>query len=468
MWFLEAFWGRLVLLGGLLLCSFFFSASESALFALKRLDREELKRRGGAGATAALGLLADPRGLLASVLFGNLVVNMLIFSISTVLAFELAGAGHHGLAGVFGVGVLMIVIAFGEIIPKLLALSFPMRLAPPLALVLQGFYGVITPMRVLLVALMRRFEGQAPAAPPHLAAEELSDLVELAGREGTIAEHERRLVQEAVDLAELRVSHIMTPRVDLHGCEASWPASRLVLLAADTGHGRFPIYRGSLDEIVGVADVFDALGEPTRPLGELAHPAKFVHEQKEVTALLAEFQAEGADFAVVADEFGGTAGLVTQEDIVEEVVGDIRSPQEKHQPPPVQKLSGTRYLLAGDLSAQPWAEAVGVDPDDLGVDRLGGLVGALLGRIPREGDTVRRGDLAFTVRRMRRRRVTEVLLEFASSEAAGRIGQPFDRLTALSSVEGLGSGSASGGSEGATPPPGTLLRPPDLHEGGLS
>jgi putative hemolysin len=163
--FFAESWGRLLLLAGLLVGSFFFSASESALFALKRLDREELKRRGGAGSTAALALLADPRGLLASVLFGNLVVNMLIFSISTVLAFELAGAGHHGLAGVFGVAVLMTVIAFGEITPKLLALSFPMRMAPPLALVLQGFYGVSTPVRVLLVALMRRFEGRPPPLP---------------------------------------------------------------------------------------------------------------------------------------------------------------------------------------------------------------------------------------------------------------------------------------------------------------
>jgi len=314
-------------------------------------------------------------------------------------------------------------ILLGEILPKLLALSFPLKLAPKLALPLQFFYGVITPVRVLLVSLMRRFEGQGPVETPHLAAEELSDLVELAGREGAIGEHERRLVQEAVDLAELRVSHIMIPRVDLQACEASWPASRLVLLAADTGHGRFPIYRGSLDEIVGVADVFDALIEPSRPLGELAHPAKFVHEQQEVTRLLAEFQAEGVDFAVVSDEFGGTAGLVTQEDIVEEVVGDIRSPQERHRPAPVRKLSETSYLLAGDVSADPWAEAVGIDPDDLGVDRLGGLVAVLLGRIPREGDTVRRGDLSFTVRKMRRRRVTEVLLELASEEAADRIGQ---------------------------------------------
>jgi CBS domain containing-hemolysin-like protein len=194
-------------------------------------------------------------------------------------------------------------------------------------------------------------------------------------------------------------------------------------MAADTGHGRFPIYRGSLDEIVGVAEVFDALREPSRPLGELARPAKFVHEQQAVPALLAEFQAEGASFAIVSDEFGGTAGLVTLEDIVEEVVGDIRSPHEKDAPAPVQRLTDRSYLLAGDLSAEPWAEAVGVDPDDLGVDRLGGLVAALLGRIPREGDTVRRGDLAFTVRRMRRRRVTQVLLELSSEEAAGRIGE---------------------------------------------
>jgi CBS domain containing-hemolysin-like protein len=269
---------------------------------------------------------------------------------------------------------------------------------------------------------MRRLEGQAAAAP-HLAAQELSDLIELAGSEGAIGEHERRLVQEAVDLAELRVSHIMIPRVDMQACDASWPASRLVLLAADTGHARFPVYRGTPDEIVGVADLFDALQSPARPLGELARPAKFVPEQKKVTELLAEFRTEEREMAIVADEFGGTAGMVTLEDVVEEVVGDIRTPQEKHRPAPVQKLDERRYLLAGDLSAEPWAEAIGIDPDDLGVDRLGGLVAALLGHIPREGDTVRRGDLCFTVRRMRKRRVTEVLLDLASEEAADDIAE---------------------------------------------
>ncbi|MHC4914948.1 MAG: transporter associated domain-containing protein, partial [Planctomycetota bacterium] len=111
------------------------------------------------------------------------------------------------------------------------------------------------------------------------------------------------------------------------------------------------------------------------------------------------------------------------EDIVEEVVGDIREPHERHHPPEIQKLSETRYLLAGDLPAEPWAEAIGIDADDLGVDRLGGLVASLLGRIPKQGDHVRRGALYFTVQRMRRRRVTQVLLELASEEAADEIDE---------------------------------------------
>lgn len=418
--FLALVWGRLLLLLGLLGCSFFFSASEAALFSLRRLEREELKRRGGAGAEAALALLGDPRGLLATVLFGNLVVNVSIFAIATVIGLEAARRGHPGAAAACGLGALAAVILLGEISPKYVALSIPLRASRAFALPLQFFYGLVTPVRVVLVALMRRFEG-GPAQAPHLAAEELSDLVALAGREGAIAEHERRLVQEAVDLAELRVSQIMTPRVDVEACDASWPASRLVLLAAETGHARFPVYRGTVDDVAGVADVFDALQEPGRPLGELARPAKFVPEQMEATALLTAFRAEGADFAVVADEFGGTAGLVTLEDIVEEVVGDIRSPLERHKPPPVQRVSATRYLLDGDLPAEPWIEAMGLEAGELGVERLGGLVAALLGRIPREGDSVRRGDFELTVRRMRRHRVRELLLELLSPEAAGEV-----------------------------------------------
>jgi len=434
------FWGRLALMAGLLGLSFFFSSSEAALFSLKRLEREELRARGGVGVEAALALLDDPRGLLAVVLFGNLLVNVSFYATGTVVALGLGGSWGRAGAVVSGVVFLMVLVVVGEILAKFVALSAPLVISRAFAPPLQYFYNMVGPLRAALGRLMRRSEGRAAAEPPHLEAEELSDLVELAGREGALGDHERRLVQEAVDLAELRVSHVMVPRVDMQACESDWPASALLMIAARTGHARFPIYKGSLDEIVGVADVFDALTEPTRPLGELARPAKFVPEQKEVTALLAEFEAERSDLALVSDEFGGTAGLVTLEDIVEEVVGDIREPHERHRPAPIQKLSETRYLLAGDLAAEPWAEAVGLDPDDLGVDRLGGLVASLLGRIPREGDSVRRGALSFTVRRMRRRRVTQVLLELASEEVADGI----DELDELSGQAGVGGEPGEG------------------------
>ncbi len=422
---LAEYWVRLLLMVGLLALSFFFSSSEAALFSLRRLDFEALRKRGGFGSEAALALLKDPRGLLAVVLFGNLLVNISFYALSTVLVIELRNSPQHGrLAAIIAsLASLAAVVIFGEILAKFTALSAPLTIARLFSVLLHWFYQVVSPVRLGLATLMRRLEGRTIVEPPHLEAEELSDLVELAGTEGAIVEHERRLVQEAVDLAELRVSHIMCPRVDMKACEEDWPASSLLLTAARTGHARFPVYRKGLDEILGVADVFDALREPARTLGELARPAKFVPEQKMATELLAEFERERSDFAIVSDEFGGTAGLVTLEDIVEEVVGDIREPHEKHQPAEIQKLSETRYLLAGDLAAEPWAEAIDIDPDDLGVDRLGGLVASLLGRIPREGDNVKRGALSFTVRRMRRRRVTQVLLELANEEAADEIDE---------------------------------------------
>ena len=419
---IAEYWGRLLFMLALLGFSFFFSSSEAALFSMRRLDFEDLKKHGGIGANAALALLKDPRGLLAVVLFGNLLVNILFYAVSTVMIIDLGRRLGKPAAIMASLSTLLLVVLFGEILAKTVAITAPQRISRTFAPFLQYFYQIVAPVRLGLASLMKKLEGRTGIVePPHLEAEELSELVELAGSEGALVEHERRLVSEAVDLAELRVSHIMIPRVDMNAHEDDTPAGELLLAAARTGHARFPVYRESLDEILGVADVFDALREPERPLGELAHPVKFVPEQKLATELLAEFERERSDFAIVSDEFGGTAGLVTLEDIIEEVVGDIREPHEKHQPAEIQKISDTRYLISGDVAADPWAEAIDIDPDDLGVDRLGGLVASLLGRIPREGDTVRRGALSFTVRRMRRRRVTQVLLELANEEAADEI-----------------------------------------------
>jgi magnesium and cobalt exporter, CNNM family len=431
-----AHWGRFLSMIALLGLSFFFSSSETALFSLTRLDFDQLKRRGGAGANAALQLMKDPQGLLAAVLLGNLLVNISFYAISTVLTIELSRKSSLW-AIVASLSSLLAVVFFGEILAKFTAISSPIKISRSFAPPLRYFYQIIGPVRMVLAKIMTSMEGRIIVEPPHLEAEELSDLVELAGSEGTLGEHERRLVQEAVDLAELRVSHIMIPRVDIQGCEHDMPASSLLLTAARTGHAKFPVFGEGVDDILGIVDVIDALNQPAVNLKALSRPAKFVPEQKMVTELLAEFEKERTDFAIVSDEFGGTAGLVTLEDIVEEVVGDIREPHERLLPAEIQKLSETSYLLAGDLPADAWAEAIGIDPDDLGADRLGGLVTSLLGRIPHEGDTVRRGGLSFTVRKMRRRRVTLVLLELANEETADEIDE-LDELENEAEVQAEG------------------------------
>jgi len=406
--------GRLATLTALLGLSAFFSSSETALFGLSRVERQELA---GRGAGAAHRLLDDPRALLATILFGNLVVNVLFYATATVLALEASARWGAGAGAAFAFAGLALVVLFGEVTPKIVAVAARETMARIEAMPLLAFHYAITPVRAFLAWVMARIEPRAPARA-HLDADELRMLVDLAGKHGALAPGERRLVEEAVGLSTLRVREIMVPRVDMVACEGSMPARRLLALAAQHTVTRLPVYRNSLDEILGVAHVREVLraGRSDAHASEFARPARFVPESLGAAALHAELRAAGEEMAVVVDEYGGTAGLVTLEDTLEAVIGRLDDEFDAPEPPAVREVAPGRYVLAGDLAISDWEDLFDIDVGELPVDRLGGLVTALLGRVPARGDRVRFRNLRFTVERMRGRRVAEVHIELDTND----------------------------------------------------
>jgi len=396
----------------LLLLSAFFSGTETALFSL---TREQVKRLRGQGRReeGILALLADnPSGLLIAILFGNIVVNILFFSLSVVVAAD-AGSrlGDWGQAAV-GAGVLLLVILVGEILPKAIGISFPEQVVRLNALPLRGWFHFLGPVRRMLESITKLLEPKESPQNP-LGAEELKLLIEATQHDPTFGKQEKAIVEDIVNLPEIRVRELMVPRVRQLFRRVDSPVGEALRAAAEQELELLPVYEGEEDNVVGVAEVCELFAvDPALSLGDFIHPVRFVPETKRADEMLREFLAERMRMACVVDEFGGLAGTIVLEDLLEEVVGEF----DAMEMPPVEKLGECTYRLQGSLGIREWRSLfVGFLPDEvvrtLALDTLSGLVVSLLKRMPEPGDVVQVRNLRFTVERVRSNRIESVLLE---------------------------------------------------------
>ncbi len=415
-------------LGGLLVASAFFSGSETALFSLRRQDVRELVRRSRRTGLAIRRLVARPDRLLASILFGNLVVNVLYFSIGSGVALHAARAYGRAAAAGVSVAVLLVLLFFGEILPKSLAASAPRAISTVVAWPVWFFHRLIgRPASVIsspVTALVRRLARRGSS--PELEPGELRFLVELAESSGSVSGDEADMLEAVVGLSELRVREVMVPRVDVMFASVDdSPEQVLRRMQAETLSGA-PVYEGGLDQIVGLVDARDLLvacaEQDSRPtdLRALLRPVTFVPESARLADILEGASTRGFDVAVAVDEYGGTAGIVSLEDVAATVFGDMADEFDEQERPEVKQTGEGSFALAGALSVREWAELFRVEPEPGQFDTLGGFVTHLLGRIPREGDVARWGNLRFTVREMRKRRVERVELSLEGGEASGK------------------------------------------------
>jgi CBS domain containing-hemolysin-like protein len=374
----------------LLLLSAFFSGTETALFSL---TREQVKRLRGQGhhVEKTLTLLAEnPSGLLIAILFGNLVVNILFFSLSVVVA---VGFGHRygeWWEAVAGVAVLMLVILVGEIFPKAAGISFPERVVRFNSLPLRSWFHFLGPVRRVLEIIVRRLEP-AEQHDNRLNADELRMLIDATRNDPTFGKQEKAIVEDIVNLPGIRVRELMVPRVRQLFRRADAPAGEALLAAAELELELIPVYEENEDNVVGVVEVKElfASDELTRPLRDFARPARFVPETKYADEMLREFLAEGLRMVCVVDEYGGLAGTVCMEDLLEEVVGEF----DAMEVPPVEQLGESTYRLQGSLGIREWRSLfIGFLPDEvvrtLALDTVSGLVVSLLKRIPQPGEYV--------------------------------------------------------------------------------
>jgi len=407
-----------ILLIVLLGLSAFFSGSETALFSLgrQRLAAYALSKNPFRRLVARL--VAQPRKLLITVLMGNLCVNVFFYGVASAKALELAREGRTAAAAVFAVLTPVVVIVFGEVTPKTLAMGFGPAVAALAAPVLTVLKVLFWPVRVVVEAAARwlshLFAGHHPR-PVYVTPDELKMLITTSENQGVIDSNESVMMQELVDFGKVLVRDVMVPRVDMVMFRKGRGTQKLLDLIRSTRHSSIPVYGRSKDDIVGVVDSREALLDPDRPIAEMLERVYFVPETKTVESLLGDFRTQQRTSAIVVDEYGGTAGLVTLEDVVETIVGEIHDEHDRPEET-VQDLGGDRYLLSGRITIADWAEMFGMPVGDRRLATLGGLVIQLLGHLPHEGEQVKYGNVTFTVKRMRGRGIHEVLVECAEPQ----------------------------------------------------
>ena len=417
---------RLAVLGVTFCLSGFFSGSETALFSLQP---DELARmRGRAGVDGVLARLRSrPRRLLITILFGNMLVNVVFFGVSFTIVLALAPRLSRAGGVLLGLGSLMAIILGGEAGPKNLAVTFgrpfARAVAYPMLVICKLLVPVTWPLAKLEDFLSVRF---GPGVSPSVRTDELRTLVRIGTREGVVDAAAGEMISEVIGLADVRIGELMVPRVEMVSFDLNAPESALLPMFQRARLTHMPVYQGRRDNMLGLVHVKDVLlKEEGRALGDLLRPAPFLPASATVEEALAEFRREGAKTAFVVDEHGAVLGLVTVEDLLEVIVGEIADEYDRLEVPDVAPLGGGYYRIRGSLSLRRWRDVSGWQPPRVDVDTVGGLVMALLDRMPRAGDSVVCRGMRFTVETVRDRRAGRIVAGPATAER-GELGEAND------------------------------------------
>ncbi len=409
----------------LLLCSAYFSATETAFSSLNKTRLRALAEKGSQRAAQTLRLSEDYDRLLSTILVGNNVVNLAASSISTLLFLGLLP--DIG-ATVSTIVITVVVLIFGEISPKSLAKENPEKFAMLSTPVIRVLIWVMTPVNFLFAQwkklLSRLFKGDDRRK---MTQDELLMLVEEVAQDGSLEEHEGDLLRSAIEFSERDAEDILTPRSDLEAVPLSASKEEVARVFSESRYSRLPVYDGSVDNIVGVLhqkDFYTGTGVSPRPLTELMKEPVYVPQSVKINDLLRVLQKHKAHVAVVSDEYGGTLGIVTMEDILEELVGDI---WDEHDEVVEQfrKVGEDTYrvLCSTDLYELDRFFQLDVKSD---CTSISGWVMEQLGRIPEVGDRFSYEDLQVTVTETDHHRVMEVEIqrlprpqEAGAAQAAG-------------------------------------------------
>lgn len=403
----------------LLLFSAFFSGSETAFFSLNKSTLEKLSKSKKGAARQVAVLLEEPKKLLITIVIGNTSANVAIASFAAILTSRIGSQGGFNTYLILLVNVVVVtfvILFFSEIMPKITAVKNAKNVAQRLAYPLTFFYYLFFPVTGIFHLFTEMFTSTLGFQKNkyHLSDDELRTLVDIGEEKGALLKEEKEMIHSIMEMSETVAREIMVPRTDMLGIDKKATLNQVFHVVKDKLHSRIPVFDESVDNITGILYLKDLLpyikkrNQADFDLAKLVHTPYYVPEQKKINELLREFQKERIHMAIVVDEYGGTSGIVTLEDVIEEIVGEIQDEYDS-ETPLFQKINEGTFIVDASMQLDEINDELGFDlPTEEGVDTLAGFLLGQFGSVPKTKEKLAYNGYEFIIEKATKKRIQQV------------------------------------------------------------
>lgn len=398
-----------------LVASAFFSASETSLMLVNRIRLRHLVENNVKNAKATQDLIDSPT-LLGSILIGNNMVNIGASAIATSLAIQIWNKKGVGIATVF---MTVVILIFGEITPKSIAVEFSEKIAlkitPFMRMLVKIFTPIVMIFNLITKLFLKLFGDDVKSKKPFITEEELKTMVEVSTQEGVLESDEKEMIDNIFEFGDLRVSDVMVQRMDIMSIDVNEDFNAVVKAFGPKKFSRLPVYEDTIDNIIGVLYAKDLffISEDERKKFDIKKYMRtpiFTYEFIKISDFFKEMQGEQVHMAIALDEYGGVAGIITMEDIIESILGDINDEYDVEDDSEIVFVKDNEYVIKGNVRLEDINETVGTNLESEDFESIGGLILGYLGKLPKTGEVIKYGNLKFVIEKVDKSRIMKVRL----------------------------------------------------------
>jgi putative hemolysin len=412
----------------LIILSGLFSASETALTAFKSTDLEEIENINPRKAKLLKKWLTKPNEILTAILLGNNIVNILASSIATIVTMQILGSGPQSgnAVAIATVSMTVVVLIFGEITPKIVAKTYSRKVSNAVIGPIYLLSIIALPIIKLLMIVTKIISRMMGVDIKHenlmITEEEIKSYINVGEAEGIIEEEEREMIHSIIEFGDTTAKEVMTPRTSVFMLDAESTIDEVWDEIIESGYSRIPVYGEDLDEILGILYVKDLMslakkGNTNIPVKNVLREAYFVPDTKSIVEILDEFRTKQVHMAIILDEYGGTVGVLTIEDLIEEIIGEIKDEYDLHEEDEVEKVGESKYKVDARINIEDLNKELEIDiPESEDYESLGGYILDILGRVAEVDDIVSLDGVTMKVLEVDKTRVVKILIEISEDE----------------------------------------------------